>query len=426
MKKLFTFVMMIMMVLLTACSAKPSGTEDSQEEAQAQTTIQPTTAQPTTAQPTTVQPTTEKTNEDNKKSANRAYLSHLREHSEWFTDVKYGVGNVIKEHSIAFTDLNSDGINELIYLHPDDIEHTGYQCLCVVTYRDNEIKTLYDQPVASYAGADSYLWVVLGENSKLYSVVDQSGAAQIIEYQYKNGKLDPNTVAEETKKTLYPREDNSFSVNGKDCTLQEFLNYKDNVLKSAVAVLNYDHNTDIYAKDISMSYQETCKYLGGETDSAGWQELYLQALDELETDYYQGYKLIYIDDDNIPELLAIGVNRTTPGILYWINNGKLCSEKFQLDGFYYFEKKNIFLSHAVYYPVQWDHINKIDGSKISTDSEGEINTLSGEEYYKWNGKDLGSLDAYTSARKEVFDIDSALNMSGSKSYSEICNEIKNS
>lgn len=270
MKKLFTFVMMIMLVLLTACSAKPSETEEPQEETQAQTTIPSTTAQPTTAQPTTVQPTTEKTNEDNKNSANKAYLSHLLEHSEWFTDVKYGVGNVIKEHLIAFTDLNSDGINELIYVHPDDIEHTGYQCLCVVTYRDNEIKTLYDQPVVSYAGADSYLWIIIGENSNLYSVVDKSGAAQIIEYQYKNGKLDPNTVAEETKKTLYPREDNSFNVNGKDCTLQEFLNYKDNVLKSAVSFLSYDHDSDISAEDKSMSYDKACEYLdGGEIKPSG-------------------------------------------------------------------------------------------------------------------------------------------------------------
>ena len=62
------------------------------------------------------------------------------------------------------------------------------------------------------------MWIVIGEDSNLYSVVDKSGAAKIIKYQYNNGKFDYDTVAEESKKVLYPREDNSFSVNGEDCT----------------------------------------------------------------------------------------------------------------------------------------------------------------------------------------------------------------
>lgn len=426
MKKLFAFVMLIMMVFLTACSAKPSGTMDSQEETQAQTTIQPTTAQPTTVQPTTVQPTVEKTNEDNIKSANKAYLSYLREHSDWFIDVKYGANNVIKDHSIAFTDLNSDGINELVYVHPDDIENIGHMCLCVVAYQDDEIKTLCDQPLVSYAGAESYLWVVLGEDSNLYSVVDKTGDAQIIEYQYKNGKFNYNTVAEETKKTLYPREENSFSINGEDCTLQEFLNYKDNVLKAAVAVLNYDHNSDIYAKDISMSYSEALELLGGKENGAEWQDLYLNALDELETDLYQGYKLVNIDGDNVPELLVIGFHRLTPAILYWVNDGALCSDNFQLDGFYYEKGKNCYLTHINAFPVQFDYIKKIDGSKAAVLYSGEYNTANGDEYYKWNGTDVGSASAYEEKRDEVFNKTTAETEKDTKSLSEIREEIINS
>lgn len=423
MKKIIIAILLAMLCATTACTANtPQPSEP--ETSQAQANEKPTTAAATAPQ-TTVEPTTEKPTEDISKAANEAYSNYLHEHSEWFTDVNYGANIILNEHNIAFTNLNRDGADELIFVHPTDIKNIGNECLSVVTYQDNETKTLCDVPLVSYAGAESYLWIVIGEDSNLYSVVDKSGAAKIIKYQYNNGKFDYDTVAEETKKVLYPREDNSFSVNGEDCTFKVFDDYKNSVLKSAVSFLSYDHDSDISAEDKSMSYDKACEYLDGGADKAEWQGLYLQTLDELDRDNYQGYKLMYIDGDDIPELLAYGFHRTTPSILYWVCDGKVCDHSFQLNDFYYVEKENYFLTQSYYVPVCRYDIKRIDGSEIITEKEGEVNTSSGEEYYKWNGEDLGSIDAFNNALSKVFNTDNAKKANNLKTYAEICEEINN-
>ena len=68
-----------------------------------------------------------------------------------------------------------------------------------------------------------------------------------------------------------------------------------------------------------------------------WRDLYLTRLSSLDQESYAGYQLVYIDDDDIPELYAAPVAHVVSGYVYWINNDEVCSQHVSLNGFKYID-----------------------------------------------------------------------------------------
>ncbi len=155
-----------------------------------------------------------------------------------------------------------------------------------------------------------------------------------------------------------------------------------------------------------------------------WKKEYIDFLNKLDNDIYAGYKLVLLDDDDIPELLAIGAGRVTPSYLCWVNDGELCEYNKMILQFYYFENENRFLIHSGFNPSSWDEIDKMAGNEITTVSEGVTVSLTGQESYKWNGEEMGSLSAYESALNSEFDTNNAKKADYLESYSEIIEQIK--
>lgn len=155
-----------------------------------------------------------------------------------------------------------------------------------------------------------------------------------------------------------------------------------------------------------------------------WKKDYIDFINKLDNDLYAGYKLVFLDNDDIPELLALGTARVTPSYICWINDGKLCEYNKIILQFYYFEKENRFLIHSGFNPSGWDEIDKISGNGITTVSEGVTVSLTGQESYKWNNEEMGSLSAYESAINSEFDTNNAKQADDLESYSDICKQIK--
>ena len=56
--------------------------------------------------------------------------------------------------------------------------------------------------------------------------------------------------------------------------------------------------------------------------------------------------------------------------------------------------------------------------------KGDFCTVTGQEYYRWDGVDYPSYEEYSAAKNRDFDKDSAQSLNNLKSYSEICKQIK--
>ena len=55
---------------------------------------------------------------------------------------------------------------------------------------------------------------------------------------------------------------------------------------------------------------------------------------------------------------------------------------------------------------------------------GELCTIPGNEYYRWDGIDYANQSEYEAAKAEDFDESAAYTLDNLKSYADICAEIK--
>lgn len=155
-----------------------------------------------------------------------------------------------------------------------------------------------------------------------------------------------------------------------------------------------------------------------------WKKLYIDYLNSLDSDSYSGYQLIYIDDDDIPELASQSVSHIVTSNLCWINDGELCVSNISFSGFAYLEKQNRYLCEEGFTGKGYDYIKRINGGDAEDIFTGELCTVPGNEYYRWNDVDYSSQDEYEAAKSRDFDSGSAKTLNNLKSYTDICNEIK--
>lgn len=413
MKKLIAFVLaaIVLILSLNACSIKNS-TGLLESEANTQSSQQTTTVQLTTAEQATEVPN---------EQINSAYLKYLEDNSKWFTDPKYNSKS--PNCNISFIDLNGDGVEELIHTRPNNMDSQNNVYLTVLTY-DSGLNTIYDQPLFCNSGSEAPYSVFIADDSKIYSVVLKSGNQSIMRYNYNSGKFTSEVLGEETGGDYLIESNNSFTVNGKKCTPNEFSKYKDKILNSADTLLIYSAFDDYTVKDNSMSYEEACKHVGSTVYDIEWKKLYLQTLNGLDDSQFNGYMLAFINEDDIPELLAVANSKATQSRMYWVFDKGVYDDKFALNNLFYLEKKNTFLFRINNYPIRQDNVNKIENNKIVRICNGEINTLEGKEYYKWNDKDLGSLDKYNQELNTVISETEAKTVENLKSFSEIVEIIK--
>ena len=160
------------------------------------------------------------------------------------------------------------------------------------------------------------------------------------------------------------------------------------------------------------------------TEDAAWKQLYIDFLDSLDQSKYCGYSLVYINEDDIPELVASGSAHVVPGILCWVYNGKLCQGNVPFMGFEYFERQNKYFCEEGYTGQGFDYVRRINGSVAEDVVTGEFCINAGNEYYRWNGVDYADADEYSAARAKDFDRDAADTVAGTVSYEEICKQIQ--
>lgn len=156
-----------------------------------------------------------------------------------------------------------------------------------------------------------------------------------------------------------------------------------------------------------------------------WKTVYLQQLLNVDEKKYESFSLIYVDNDNIPEMFFKSNSHITPSILFWVYNNEIYSTELSFNGFYYFEKQNLFLNSGGFTGACWDTIYKLNNKTAENICDGNYCVVKGHESFRFNDSDFDSIEQYVDARNCLFDTNKAFIPKEQLSLSELQEAIKN-
>lgn len=99
-----------------------------------------------------------------------------------------------------------------------------------------------------------------------------------------------------------------------------------------------------------------------QNNNPDWKNIYKQIISTL-TDEQSGYGLLYIDDDDIPELYITGNTTASGDRLYNISGGELNETVISSYGLVYWEYQGIFMDEGGRMDSYWNTFYKIENSR---------------------------------------------------------------
>ena len=170
---------------------------------------------------------------------------------------------------------------------------------------------------------------------------------------------------------------------------------------------------------LTIKEQETAAPVTETVQNDSWKQIYSDYVNSLSNFDNYDYALVYVDDDDIPELYMHRKHRLMSSELCWIYNDEVYSQQLKVDGFHFYERENLFLSTGIQSGVQRDYVYKFHGSEAIEISNGVANRLmKGKEFFIWN-EEYVTEDEYNSLRNETFDFSKAKTVEVFNSISEL-------
>ena len=150
-----------------------------------------------------------------------------------------------------------------------------------------------------------------------------------------------------------------------------------------------------------------------------WKQAYIDYLQyDSESEYMDGYNLIYLDDDDIPELVEVGNCEAAGCRIVNYSNGTVYVTQLSRLYFSYIERKNLLCNSGghmdCYYDVVFSIINgelevvaqgsygAEDNSNVQFDADG--NPI---YYYEWNGVRMTEKE-YEQELSKVYDVNKSV------------------
>lgn len=152
----------------------------------------------------------------------------------------------------------------------------------------------------------------------------------------------------------------------------------------------------------------------GQQELQEWQQAYIEQLRKDDAwGGYDGYELIWLDDDDIPELVEIGVDEATGCRIVSFYDGELTMTQLNRLYFSYLEREGLLCNSEGNMDNYYDLVYRFAGGKMTVIAEGyygaEDNSHvefdeAGEPIYQyeWNGKKM-SREEYAEALGAVYD-----------------------
>lgn len=153
-----------------------------------------------------------------------------------------------------------------------------------------------------------------------------------------------------------------------------------------------------------------------EQELAAWQQAYLSHLQQ-ETGQWQGYNLIYINDDAVPELVEIGGSEAAGCGIVSFADGAVSETQLDRLGFTYIEKGNLLCNSDGHMDSYYDLVYSMAGGRLTQIAAGYYGAEdpsnlqldeNGEPVYRyeWNGAVM-SKEEYYQALNAVYDTSKA-------------------
>lgn len=139
-----------------------------------------------------------------------------------------------------------------------------------------------------------------------------------------------------------------------------------------------------------------------------WQAAYAEYIEELEWSRDCTYSLIYVDDDDIPELVIDSGFEAGGCQILTYHNGEIDVLRTDRRLFYYIEKQNLFNNTGGLMGYYFDRIYSIENGKWICVADGEQTEMIGENdwvfQYKWDGEEVEE-GVYKQSLDAVFDME---------------------
>lgn len=143
-----------------------------------------------------------------------------------------------------------------------------------------------------------------------------------------------------------------------------------------------------------------------------WKDAYIDYLNESSSDNNEGYDLIYINDDNIPELVEVGKYESAGCRVVVYNNGSVQVTQLTRLSFTYIERGGLLCNDGGHMGYYFDIVYSLKNGELTMIDEGTYQDKGGVaqtdasgEYiydYTWNGNPV-SKEEYKAMLNSVYD-----------------------
>lgn len=193
-------------------------------------------------------------------------------------------------------------------------------------------------------------------------------------------------------------------INGEECPVESgYVVMPDNFSDDTCDLrLEWEEGGETYSYETELSVEPGT--------AENWKDALIEYVqNDSDIENQQGYCLIYLDDDNIPELVEVGIGEATGARLINYDNGTTSLTQLWRLGFTYIERGNLLNNANGNMGYYYDRIFSIVDGQMQEIATGKYYDESGEYIYEyeWNGEPV-SEDEYYQNLNSVYDEDKAV------------------
>ena len=164
--------------------------------------------------------------------------------------------------------------------------------------------------------------------------------------------------------------------------------------KEGVPLLDRE-KTEAVNRDVEvLNITNMTAYLTGQSDGgaktySSWKEAFADHIRGIDEDEYQGFALIYLNDDRTPELVQVGATTAKGATIVVYRSGTLEETWLNRCDFQYLEYENLLYSPSGVENLHFDTIYSITGGKLGISTQGYYgNSSLARVRFDKNGKEV--------------------------------------
>lgn len=192
--------------------------------------------------------------------------------------------------------------------------------------------------------------------------------------------------------------------------------------KEGFPVLNLKKTEEVNKNVHTLDITDITHYLTGESDGStkkynSWKEAFADRIRHTDKNEYDGFALIYLNDDRVPELVQAGATSAKGATVVVYKNGSLQETWLNRRSFRYLEYENLLYSASGMENLHFDSFYSITGGQLGLSVQGYYGNKEfarvrydekGQEIYNyfWDGGEV-SRSGYSDGIMFVFDLSRA-------------------